>query len=989
MKVLHGLGQGKKAAAERRRRQKLQITVLANLGLPDRLMREMISASLAHEHWAVRCKGAELAALVFARASEALQRALEDDQAAQEQVLARWTDRLPRAGVLRKFWALQLAATLGAGADAGLVRRSLAHFAQVVDFLLPRYPGRYGEIDPGAMLAQVAEAGVGDSGVEISLLKSVLQGAPVAAVGQEQIAAVIRFLAGKRETDGGDGRHHELLLTLKRFLQRRGLLAHGKHANAWELEAWLYSLYGEDVESEKIADLLAAAIDAGASEEKLAEVDSLREEHKITLESNSGEPFTAKVSRVTALFLTDQRLRKSKEGKEFLRRSLPVVLAVQDFPSCLSGLISSERRLAGVSLKGAGEAGVTAGEVATSLLGQSPGGRQTWEKPFCDGNGGMVPLVEGDSGDDDFADFLRASQLLTNLKVASGLGRAEGRDCPESRSLLVNLAEKAARSKNQFLPSVLSGDYFRTYLRPLTSDFEELVRLVADTVQHLDREAAAALAQAFVRDAERLAVGGEKQLKLNGGARLMLEKLNLEGKDLLLLMRVFLDVLDWTAEKKVVDETCFEVTVQLLSFSLERTVRGCGSSLSNVTSMKDLGPRLSGASETVAGSGSPNGPPFFKALGDFLRHFDGFISGVNVDVGVVPSLCRMGGDCESMLCYLADSSELHARRVIEHCKSAPDGRAATPWLRPLHRALCKVARLDESETEAIVSNFRLHVTSFFTAASDQTAFDIMKLLREKYSVGMDEIVQDDLDCPTSETVSPGTLAPWCWIIGATASKKKRKTLAKELLNISFKKVLTMWKERRKAPREVKVAMREVERFLLRLKDVAKLLRPALVRDILGETVDVEAGESPQRVWFPMACSMLKYALKTGEDHPCRAASLGVLDHFCASMYLVGGGKVGSDKVGGLGDEEKEEVKLLASMILGHSGFLPTLLDPANPHSDVKAALLGLLVTLSRASPEWLRREMIPTMLGKSFVCCVVHTCSVLNVVPNHQRWQAK
>ncbi len=907
----------------------LLVTVAANLGLPDRLCRELAFKALGGDDPAVRAKGAELSALLVKRAAVALKEAVKD-QGLKRKVLDKWRERLPKAAVLKKFWTLQLASMTE---DADL-SESVKNFGAVLDFLLSNYPERYeSDLDPRAMLEELPSEEESLETVRRVLLKCVFEVHGGSEVKEGDLAELVSC--------AGEGA--EALSTLKKFLGKVGLLSEEDDPR-WDLEAWLHN-FPEDKEARgKISCAVARAV--LASKDRMSQIDKLRRECAQKMQRNGGEGQEVEFlpGRLTTALLSNEGLRATELGDKFVRDSLPAVVAVQEVPKpvCRMAkkfLSSSEGAAATPSKKRRRSSVKKAGSVGDSnIVDRVLDGK----KPFGE-KGSYEP------GKDFFSDFLRASELLTNIKVgeeSSEEGCSEHlqslwqklRDCPH----LMNLER-----------SLASGNYFQLVYRPLAkrfSGFSDFFGLTSDQ-EHLAKPVMSSL-DTLKKQKEPLHFW-------------KVDTSRWAGEDKGVFLGALLDSFPDRAED--------HMTIQkyLSLFDLDTWLSATSDPSKELC--HTLGLVLERASEGKAGE---EGRRLLETVGRLLLEYRGlFQGGVKFKKTFVKSLFKAEG-ARDLATFTAASDSSLSLAILKECSSG-----SRPWmLKPLKAVLDSLDELDKKDVEILGGSKLLRTllsanADALESEQSQDLKEVLRLIAEKHQVAVGGLCPDDM-ASVKRGLSVGPLSgnplalyAMGWAVSGGPKKKKRCTassdLTREVLEAYSSKIGLIGKEFRKVKNDDdddedisgKLASLEKE-YAGDLRELASRLSPDEVRSALG-TKSKDRKSSSATPWQGVARRLLRHSLsssvmpKKGGDFG--AASLVALSALCSKMY-------GGD----LSQDDREEVEMLASMVLSHSAFLPTLMraeDQTN-YASPKAATLGLLEALVRASPHWTKREMVPTLLGE-------------------------
>ena len=251
---------------------KLISSVIANVGCPDRVAKEVILPALENEHDIVRRKGVEMLSLIVSNVLRALE---GTSQSVRKSVFGRLADRLPSAKVISQFWDREVGALQSE--DRGNSVRYLACASRVLDVALTNYPQRYAALATlvQKMLDQVMELTDGEAAAtnEARDMKLVLlHHLGKSSLGSLKQRETLELLLSVYATSDGDKGRTLAVGTLIEAVTRENILAESEMA-AVELEAWLHhmprvaaSAPGDEIRSFLARQLSQQLTDTGKDE---------------------------------------------------------------------------------------------------------------------------------------------------------------------------------------------------------------------------------------------------------------------------------------------------------------------------------------------------------------------------------------------------------------------------------------------------------------------------------------------------------------------------------------------------------------------------------------------------------------------------------------------------------------------------------------------------------------------------------------------------
>ena len=226
---------------------KLISSVIANVGCPERVMKEVVIPALENEHYIIRRKGVDLLSLFVVNLNRVLDGA---NQSIKKSVLGRLAERIPSAQALSLFWDRE-ATVLKNDDDNSL--QYLASAASVLDFACTHYAQRYTalDLDMQKMLDQVMELTSGKTraaneaqDVILVLLHHLARSASESMKRRDILELLLSVYVS---SDGEKGRKLAAG-TLVEVMTRGSVLAESEMA-AVELEVWLHHMpRGADAE---------------------------------------------------------------------------------------------------------------------------------------------------------------------------------------------------------------------------------------------------------------------------------------------------------------------------------------------------------------------------------------------------------------------------------------------------------------------------------------------------------------------------------------------------------------------------------------------------------------------------------------------------------------------------------------------------------------------------------------------------------------------
>ena len=221
---------------------KLIASVIANVGFPERVLKEVVIPAMEHEHDMVRRKGVDLLSLLVGNLTRALDGV---SQSMKKSVIGRLTERIPTAHLLHHFWEKEVAVLKS---EENNTFHHLACAASALDFACTHYPQRYTaqSLDLPSMLDQMMELTSADEAHDVKLvLLSHLARSASESVKRRDILELLLSVYASSEGENGRKRAAG---TLVEVLRRASVLAESEMASV-ELELWLHHLpRGSEVE---------------------------------------------------------------------------------------------------------------------------------------------------------------------------------------------------------------------------------------------------------------------------------------------------------------------------------------------------------------------------------------------------------------------------------------------------------------------------------------------------------------------------------------------------------------------------------------------------------------------------------------------------------------------------------------------------------------------------------------------------------------------
>ena len=214
---------------------KLISSVVANVGFPERVMKEVVIPSMENEHYMVRRKGVDLLSLLVGN----LIRVLDGvNKSIKKSVLGRLAERLPSAQVLSQFWDTE-ATVLKTDDDKSL--QYLASAARALDFACINYPQRYTALglDMQTMLDHLMELTSANEARDVKLV--LLHHLARSASESMKRRDILDLLLSVYVSSDSEEQRKMAAVTLVEVMTRGSVLAESEMA-AVELEVWLHHL---------------------------------------------------------------------------------------------------------------------------------------------------------------------------------------------------------------------------------------------------------------------------------------------------------------------------------------------------------------------------------------------------------------------------------------------------------------------------------------------------------------------------------------------------------------------------------------------------------------------------------------------------------------------------------------------------------------------------------------------------------------------------
>ena len=214
---------------------KLISSVIANVGCPERVLKEVVIAAMENEHHIVRRKGVDLLFLFVSN----LNRVFDGvNQSIKKSVLGRVSERIPAAQVLTQFWEMEVA-ELKTEDDKSF--HHLACLASALDFACSNYPQRYTpqSVDMQKMLDQLMELTTANEAQDVKLV--LLHHLARSASESMKRREFLELLLSVYVTSDGEKGRKLAAGSLVEVMRRSSVLADSEMA-AVEFEVWLHHL---------------------------------------------------------------------------------------------------------------------------------------------------------------------------------------------------------------------------------------------------------------------------------------------------------------------------------------------------------------------------------------------------------------------------------------------------------------------------------------------------------------------------------------------------------------------------------------------------------------------------------------------------------------------------------------------------------------------------------------------------------------------------